>query len=198
MRLGVEIALAASFCVFAPMTGMAGTDWQTIHAAGDPNITIDIPADVNQETGVDAEKGQLMAVFASAGESEFVCLLYRDEYSQKMTRKFWAAALRSSKIVSLCEKSGANISEFSTMGFHSTTTDGLPTGSCVSSYTDSNEKKPGAVYSRMTIAGPKRLYSLICIASAEGRDAAEMYWETQWKDVVAHIQTSLHLPAGEK
>jgi len=201
-RLGFVVAIVLSFCVCAPMARAQGrVAWKTIHTTGDPNITIDIPAGVPQEGSdiVDPKTGTLMAFFATAdNRTKVTCLLNRDEYSAEQTQKLWTTALSSSKIGMLCADSGANVSHFSAMDSQPTTSNGFPAATCVSSYTKSDEKDPGIVYSRFTIAAPSALYYLVCKVSSKDQDAAIWDWSAGWQDAVAHIQGSLHLPDAKK
>lgn len=96
MQRGRVFAAALTACVFAPATSMGQVTWQTIHAAGDPRITLDIPAGVDQETSIDAKKGQLMAFFATAGDEDLDCFLLRSPYSKKVPQKRFSVALHKS------------------------------------------------------------------------------------------------------
>src|SRR5665213_2208015 len=97
MRMSAKVAIAVSLCVFTPMSSMAQTDWKTIRTTGDPDISMDVPASVSQETDralVDPKKGDLMVFFAKAEEDDLECFLHRDGYSKEDgTHKFWVTAL---------------------------------------------------------------------------------------------------------
>jgi len=205
MRLGVAVAIVLSFCVFAPMAGAQGqAAWKTIHTTGDPNITIEIPSGLDQEGSdvVHPEKGGRMAIFAEASETTWLfCILNRNEYSAERTRELWVGRISSSDFEGMCNKSGDGISNLGTLAHdppQSTTSNGFPAGTCVSHYTDRNEKHPGTVFSLMAVAAPSALYGLICEASAEDQGRAIGYWEDRWKEVVTHMQGSLHLPDAKK
>jgi hypothetical protein len=91
-----------------------------------------------------------------------------------------------------------NVGHFTAMDSKSTTSNGFPAATCVSSYTDSTEKKPGRVHSRMAVAAPDALYLLTCDASSEDQEKAEIKWHLDWKDAVTHIQSTLHLADAKK
>lgn len=198
-RISISVAIALSICVFAPTAGIGQITWQTIHAAGDPKITIDIPADVHQETSVDPKKGQVMAFFASESDNrDLMCFLFRFPYaSKKMTAKRYASAMLQS-IPTICSESGPTISRLTSMHTEATTSNGYPAASCASGYTKSDEKKPGMVETVMTFPTRKMVYNFTCKSSAEDQDNAEASWVALWHDAIAHMQSSLVLPDSEK
>ncbi|MDE2134243.1 MAG: hypothetical protein KGJ49_06550 [Alphaproteobacteria bacterium] len=191
--LGATVLLAFSG------TAAAADDWQTVQVAGDPAITIDIPAGVDQEKGVDPQKGELMAFFAenSEGDEDLACFLNRNPYSEKMDQKAWNAALASSKRSLLCETSGTDISDYELDTSHPATSNGYSAATCDGAYSDSSQKMKGVVVSNLTVAAPEAIYSLTCNASATDRDEAIAAWLAEWEDPVAHIQQSLHLPGNK-
>ena len=199
MRLLRSSILSTGLLFAFASVAVADADWQTIQAAGDPGITIDIPAGVPQETSVDPSKGELMAFFAASshGDETLQCFLNREAYSETMNRQAWDAALASSKISLLCENSGATISRYEADSSQSTTSNGYSAATCVGAYTDSREKLPGIVTSTLTIAAPDAIYVLTCNAGATDQDEAIAAWMVDWKDSVAHMQASLHLAQGK-
>jgi len=202
MRMSTKVAIAVSLSVFTPMASMGQTDWKTIHTTGDPDITMDIPSDVIQETDrtlVDPKKGDLMVFFAKAEEDDLECFLHRDGYSKEDgTHKFWVTALASPKSAMLCNDSDQSVSQFVSWGSQPMTSNRFVAAACASIYTDNNAKKPGVVMSVMTIAAPRARYRLTCQVNAEDQSAAEIDWQRSLKDVVTHIQASLKLPVSKK
>jgi hypothetical protein len=195
MRLSVAMAVALSLCVVAPMaSAQEQAHWTTVHAAGDPRITIDIPANTDQETNIHPEKGQLMALFFT---DEVACFLNREEYSEEHNQKFWAEFLAGSKIGLLCKTSGDNISQYEAIESQSTTSNGFPAATCVSSYTDSEQKERGRVLSELIVAAPGALYTLSCQTRGHVQAMAMGFWEI-WKDAAVRMQGSLHLPDSKK
>lgn len=197
MRTGVTVAMALSFCVLAVAASTAETPWQTVRAAGDATITIDIPAAVKQETKLDPKSGTLMefhSLSATTGEG-FQCLLVRGRYSKKMTRKDWTARLSGSKTGVLCEnvEKFKSVSGFSPMASQPTTSNGFSAATCAASFTKSDEKRPGIVTSVMAVAAPKALYTLTCILSDVDQKTAVGSWGSHSQDVT-HMQASLRLP----
>jgi hypothetical protein len=171
--------------------------WQTIHAAGDPRITLDIPAGVDQETSIDAKKGQLMAFFATAGDEDLDCFLLRSPYAKKFPQKRFSAALHKS-MSGYCSESGANISGWTSLLTEPVTSSGIDAVACASVYTNSKEKKPGMVDSVLAVPAPKAIYTLICHISATDQDSAQASWMVNWHDDIGHLQSSLVLPDAEK
>jgi len=190
---------AAGMVIFVAFAGtaVADSDWQTIQAAGDPRITIDIPAAVHQESAADPKKGELMAFFAanSEGDETLACFLNRNEYSKNMNAQAWQAALQSKDAAMMCDKNGANISNHELDTYASTTSSGYVASTCDAAYTDGSEKLKGGIISVMSIAAPDAFYTLTCEVGATDKDEAIAAWLVTWKDVVAHVQTSLQLPA---
>ncbi len=181
-------------------TAASADDWKTVQVAGDPAITIDIPAAVDQVKDVDPAKGELMGFFAenSAGDEDLECFLNRNPYSKGMDQMAWNAVLASSRRSLLCETSGTGISDYELDTSHPATSNGYSAATCDGAYSDSSQKMKGVVVSMLTVAAPNALYTLTCNASATDRDEAIAAWLAQWEDPVAHIQQSLHLPAKEK
>jgi hypothetical protein len=198
MRLGVAVAFALLFCMLAPMTGVGASSWHTVRAAGDRNITIDIPAAVEQEPVGTLVAGDLMAFFGkSTGKTNVLCPLSRNEYTSDLTRAQWIAGLAGPNAGMFCGTKDSG-SGFEMMDLESTTSNGFPASTCVSSYTQSGGKEPGRVHSQITVAAPQALYTFTCEASDESQAGAEVAWRLGLNDEVAHMQASLHLVDSKK
>jgi hypothetical protein len=50
----------------------------------------------------------------------------------------------------------------------------------------------------MIIAAPTALYQLTCTVEDEDVEMAEMSWEYFWRDYIARMQKSFHVPAKTK
>lgn len=181
-------------------TAVADSDWQTIHAAGDPRIVMDIPAAASQVSSVDPKKGQLMFFLAANSDNDktLECFLTRDHYSKKMNAKAWQASLQTKSASMLCGITSANISHYELDTSASTTSNGYSAATCDAAYADDRQKLQGVVMSVLTVAAPDALYSLTCKTGAVDRDEAIASWLSDWKDMVAHMQSSLRLPSADK
>jgi hypothetical protein len=193
MRI-TSIVGAGALLVFSG--GASAEDWHNIQTAGDPAVSIDIPAAVNQVKDVDPAKGELMAFFAenAEGDEDLECFLNRGPYSEKMNRAAWEAALQTSNNSLLCETSGDTISNYQLDTSGPATSNGYGAATCDAAYTDSRQKMKGIVTSVLTVAAPDAIYSLTCNVNTSDRDEAIAAWMADWKDTVSHIQQSLHLP----
>lgn len=190
---------AAALLAFSNVA-VADVAWQTVQVAGDPAITIDLPFGIHQMKDVDPNKGELMAFFAvnSEGDEDLECFLNRNPYPEKTDQKTWSAVLATSRRSLLCETSGASISDYELDTSHPATSNGYSAATCDGAYTDSSRKLKGIVISVLMVAAPNAFYTLTCNAGAKDRDEAIAGWLAEWEDPVAHMQQSLHLPAGEK
>ena len=70
MRLVRSSILSGGLLLAFASVAAADTDWQTIQTAGDSDITMDIPAGVDQVSSVDPGKGELMAFFAASSHGD--------------------------------------------------------------------------------------------------------------------------------
>jgi hypothetical protein len=195
MRLGVAVAIALSFCSVAPMASAQEHHWHTIVAAGDPNITMEIPVGIDQNASA-TKNGLLMAVVATSGDnSDMVCILKLEEYSGGATQKLSAEWLSSSNIGVFCGNSRGDEKD---MGSQSKPSNGFSAGTCLSSYTDSTQEKPGIFKSITYVAATRGLYALYCTANSKDESTAIWDWEVNWEDIFSHMQASLHLPDSKK
>jgi hypothetical protein len=195
MRLSVAVAIALSLCVVAPMASAQEHHWHTIAAVGDPNITIEIPVGIDQNANA-AKNGLLMGVVATSGDdSDMVCVLKLVEYSGGTTQKLLADALSSSNVGAFCGKSRGDEKD---MGSQSKASNGFSAGTCLSSYTDSTQEKPGTFKSITYVAATRGFYALYCTASSKDESTAIWDWEVNWENIFSHMQSSLHVPDSKK
>jgi hypothetical protein len=195
MRPGVAVAIALSLCVVAPLASAQQHHWHSVAAVGDPNITVEIPAGIEQNASA-SKNGLLMAVVATSGDdSDMVCVLKLQEYSGGATQKLSADWLSSSNIGAFCGNSRGAEKD---MGSQSKASNGFSAGTCLSSYTDSKEEKPGTFKSITYVAATRGLYVLYCTANSKDESTAIWDWEVNWEDIFSHMQSTLHLPDSKR
>ncbi len=193
--LRVAVVIALSLCVSAAMASAQEHHWHTIVALGDPNITVEIRTGIEQNASA-PKNGLLMAVVATSGDnSDMVCALKLQEYSGGATQKLFADWLTSSNIGAFCGKSRGAEKD---MGAQSKASNGFSAGTCLSSYTDSTQEKPGIFKSITYVAAPSGLYVLYCTANSKDESTAIWDWEVNWEKDFSHMQDSLHLPDSKK
>ncbi len=187
------LAIGLTACLAASGAHAQVTSFRTIHAAGDPAVSLEIPSGAEQKSSQDLPKGALMAFFTTISEEDLACFLFRTNYSDQANRALWAKGLASDKATLLCRDSDPAISGFNSMGAQSMKIEGSPASVCQANYAKADQQKPAVVISSLTVAGPTAVYKLLCKLSAIDMITAEAAWGSDQEDI-ARIQASLRLP----
>src|ERR1700733_14973893 len=96
------LAMGVAACLAASGPHAQVTSFRTIHAAGDPAVSLEIPSGAEQKSAQDLTKGALMAFFTTISEEDLACFLFRTDYSVQANRAMWARGLASDKATLLC------------------------------------------------------------------------------------------------
>ncbi len=190
-------AAFAVIFLLANTCGAAGadSDWKTVELNG--GITMDVPSVVDNylPSAKDAKSGELAQFFVnSPADGELDCLFSR--YAYRVTpRAGWIDKLAGDDRNVLCTM-GDNHTDTEVGESESLSVSGFPAGRCAAAYTVPGDKSPGQLTADMTVAAPGAVYSLHCVVFEETQDDAVESWLDQWKDIVQHVQQSIHLPHG--
>jgi len=90
------------------------------------------------------------------------------------------------------------VSDFQQSNAIAAKSDGLPSATCLSAFTDSSQQAKGRVLTVEAVAGKKNFYQLICINAFDDKDGAVAAYALRWTPIVTRAQKSLHLGADEK
>ncbi len=191
IRLGAAIGVALA--LGAGAAAAQTTSLRMIHPLGDPQVSLMVPAGVQQETSLDAGRGVVMAFFTKMGEEDFGCFLYRVAYTAQADRAVWIKALASDRANLLCKDASPAVSAYQQGAVQATKIGGSPASVCQAIYTKSDQAKPGVAVSSLTVAAPGAAYKLLCKLSAIDQLSAEAAWASDSDDIGA-IEGSLKLP----
>ena len=190
----LRASLAALACTLASTAALlAAEQWKTITLGGNPDFTIEVPAAAKLEPpGKDPD--EFMFLQAQAGENGMLwCVAGRYDYPKGKTQDTYAKALASPRRAVFCEHDGAK--DWQLLTSESLSHNGLQAATCASAFTDPKDKKrPGHVETQMIIAAPAGMYQLTCTVENESLEDAGMSWEYFWRDYIARMQKSFHLP----
>jgi len=194
MRMGVFATIVVTLCGFIQASGAVEASWQTVRAAGDPRITIDIPARVAQRPAADLKKDEDMEFAAdySGTKTGVICNLTHNAYDPRMPQKQFAALI-GSVVSRFCTAS--DVSDFRALSSKPAVSSGYPAGICASTFTNSSVKKPGIVKAVLVVSAPSAAYFLECNVFSAARQASELAWGLELEQFVGHVQSSLHLPS---
>ena len=119
-------------------------------------------------------------------------------YPAGATQKSFSERLAQNKGETFCEDDRPGVSNGEILSLRSTTSNGLAAAACVSGYTRADQDAPGFVSTALVVAASKRAFVLACQIQDTDQESAELGWESDWKDIVTHIQDSLKLPDALK
>ncbi len=196
MRIAVAASIAVALYGLIQAAGAEEASWQTVRAAGDPRITIDIPARAAQRPAANLKKGEDMDFVAEyAGNIGITCRLNHNEYDPRLPQKQFAALI-GSVVSRFCTATG--VIDFHVLYSKPAVSNGYSAGVCASTFTDSSVKKPGIVKAVLVVSAPRAAYFLECNVFGAARKAAELAWAVDLKQFIGHVQSSLHLPSTAK
>lgn len=191
----MRIAISAALCLCAG-GALAANSWQTVTLAGNPAVTLDIPASSGKDYQPDdASKAQGMmmsftletkdsgAIGCGLNSISYQAFTKRDDVTQGMF-------ISPDSFCSEFPDSTGTKSLFS----RGAVSNGSPGAVCANSFSKGAAGSNGYVFSSFSVAAPDRLYHLNCIVNAATQDSAEKLWNTTWSQFVGHIQDSIHLP----
>lgn len=188
-------------------TAVADSDWQTVSLDGDPNFTIDVPADVGKDFVPDKDHRDAGFVLsfdtvADGARTVMKCDLARQRFDNPaVTRKMIARAVGKSACVPGLDSlsSEKNISVETT---RPVTLGRAPAYECLMSYEGAPLGVPPqlsySVQFNVGIAGRHSFFALACVESAASRNETMAVWRSIWAAKVSHIERSLHLPKAER
>lgn len=192
---------ALAICALALSGGVAqaATSWQSVHLKD--GITMEIPAAVGEtyKPAPDSDPRELLFMGAEAGDSTLFCDMMEMPYSEDAPRADYVKGAASDAGEGFCAQDDPLISNYLLNDAHSVKVDGTKAMRCVAAYSDAGDKaNPGKVVSFVILAGKKASYHLMCNVEQMNREGAIYAYVTDWKDVIDHMQQSIHLPAKEK
>jgi hypothetical protein len=191
----VRNTIAALLVPIVVPIALAAEEWKTITLGGNPDFTIEVPTVATLEPqGKDSDEFMFLQV--QTGENEmFWCLARRFDYPKGRTLDAYTKALATTRRAVFCNHEGAKDWELLTS--ESFIHNGLQAATCASVYTDpKDEKRPGHVKSQMLIAAPTGMYQLTCTVEDESLFYAGLSWKHLWRDYIARMQKSFHLPGN--
>jgi hypothetical protein len=196
----LRAAIAALACTLVSTAALLAADeWKTITLDGNPDFTIEVPTVATLEPpSKDPDEFMFLRAQTGKGEDElFWCRVRRIDYPKGTTQDNYAKAFASPHRAKLCNHDGAKDWELLTS--ESFIHNGLQAATCASIYTDPKDKKrPGQVKTKMMVAAPAGMYVLTCTVEDESLVDAGMFWKLLWRDYIAHMQKSFHLPANPR
>jgi hypothetical protein len=175
-----------------------GIAWRTIRL--DDGVAIDVPAAVADRARLaQSSKVTLMAFALNGGDpGTLSCQFMRYPYGKELARQSLVTALGKGDAGNFCKVAGSRVQGWQLGSADSDTTDGMPSGHCLSAYTDAGQQQAGKVMTVKMVAGARNAYQLLCVSAFDDRDGAVTAYATRWNDIVNRMQQSLHLPAAEK
>ena len=194
--IALRASIAALACTLISTAALlAAEEWKTITLGGNPDFTIEVPTVATLEPpGKDPDDFMFLQAQTGKGEDELLwCRARRFDFPRGGTQDTYAKALASPRRAVLCNHDGAKDWELLTS--ESLIHNGLQAATCASIYTDPKDKKrPGHVKTKMLIAAPAGIYQLICTVEDESFFYAGLKWKLLWRDYIARMQKSFHLP----
>lgn len=195
-----RIALAGIIALLAT-AALAQDDiaWVQVDLGG--GVTMDIPAiaAARAKPPPDAPKEVLMAFNVSADDpGTLSCQLQRSPYSADLPQQTLAASLAKGDMGDFCKVSRPGISNQQGGNPIAGKTDGQPSATCLTAYTDSSQQAQGRVLTMDVVAGKKNFYGLICVNAFDDQDGAVTAYASRWNPLITRMQQSLHLGPDEK
>ena len=198
MRLNCGLVLLCMLA--APAVAQPALSWRTVTLDGGGSI--DVPAQLaGNYRPAGAPAGALLGFQINAGDpGSMACQMKRVPYAKDAPRQTLLPLLAptSKTIGDFCKVAGAQIHAWQLGSAAADKTDGVPSGHCLSAYTDGGQQAAGKVMTVKMVAGKQNLYQLVCISQFDDQDGAVTAYATRWNDIVNRLQQSLKLPAGEK
>jgi len=189
-RVAAAIAAGLAFAAAAH----ADDEWKTVTLDGKPDFTVSIPAVVSDYAGHGDPDIVLSFSVVADGHGALLCMASSNAYPKEAPQESFAAALATERREHFCKENGGTIGNVDIGGSTSFMHNGAQAAECTASYTDSANKLPGRVESKMVIAAPAKVYFLSCTTEDEDQETAEYEWATLWEATVRHIQKSFHQP----
>ncbi len=115
-----------------------------------------------------------------------------------MPRETLAASLAKGDMGDFCKVQRPGVSDWQGSEAVAGQTDGRPSATCLSAYSDANQEAAGRVLTMAVVAGKKNFYQLVCINAYDDKDGAVTAYASRWSPIVTRLQKSFHLAAEEK
>jgi hypothetical protein len=198
-------ALAVTGLLFAGAALLAGAAWAQeipwvqIDLGG--GFAMDIPAMLAARVlpGEGEPKDVMMRFGVSAGDPGTLnCQLQRAPYSADLTRQTLASSLAKGDMGDFCKISRPGVSNQQSGSPIAGLTDGMPSATCLTAYTQANEEAAGRVLTMHVVAGKKNFYELVCINAFDDQDGAVTAYASRWSPLITRMQQSFQLAAEEK
>ena len=199
MRNFLWSTAAAALLATAAWAQDEDMQWAVLDLGG--GFSIEVPAVLADRAlpGKTAPKDVMMSFGVDAGApGTLSCQLTRSAYPADLPREILAASLAKGDTGDFCTVARPGTSGQQKGEPIAGQTDGVPSATCLSAYTDESQEIQGRVLTMAVVAAKKNFYRLTCVSAYDDQDGATVAYASRWSPIISRMQKSFKLAADEK